>query len=821
MKILIYCGYQPDEWTSLDLADSNLGGSEKCTLELFHRLRAMDDHDVTLVGHGIGDNFNDINCIDYNSFQYRNKGHHYDVVIAVNYAHYFLELDPIISFDTSHFWLHNEEPFSYYRGEIMADPESIYHNPRLTKIICVSEFAHNQLIDRVDEDVAHKVDWIPNGIDYGQTRTVGEKIPNSFIYTSCPTRGLDEALDVFDRMKSILPDATFHLCHPSYAEDAFFEYEAGKIADIIAKHGEDCISMYGPLIQSDLYDLMSNCEYWLYPSDYNETFCITALEMMAHRVLAVTCPAGNVGNLVTDHNGISIPYSEDRAQLVSDAFKAIIWHKQQPNVIDAKLSEAQSLSQQYDWNNVVVDWNDLISNSKKVNIDGEVPFEAVYIIGLDRTANWDEIAERVESLNLPENVQIHYHSAVDGRTINMHELANAGYTLFPWKMQEGETENGWFLRDMVMGEIGCAVSHHQCWVDAKNHNYDGVLILEEDFNVLAGTKDFNFDSIPNDWDMFYLGRNAFGGDDIEQINEDVCIPFWSYNAHAYMFSKKGLDSVLNEHFENNLMPVDEYLLAFWLNTAPRNDILDTVKNKLNVYAIPQHNQDLIGQTSMTGVNSTTEGNGHDKLHPDLYTFWSDRDAWVRRFMSPGIAHKEWDLMVDEPMHGVLTMPLFTEEFCLMIREEAEHAKAWTTDRHEFYPTTDMLLQQIDMHDIYMEVLRMFVMPMAQHVWALEGEGWDNLNAENFLARYIPEAQGHLSLHHDNADITALINLSKEDVDYEGGGTFFDRAGAVHRGKMGHVSVHPGRITHRHGARPVTKGSRYIVVSFMTNPALSR
>ena len=111
------------------------------------------------------------------------------------------------------------------------------------------------------------------------------------------------------------------------------------------------------------------------------------------------------------------------------------------------------------------------------------------------------------------------------------------------------------------------------------------------------------------------------------------------------------------------------------------------------------------------------------------------------------------------------------------------------------------------------------MPMCIHIWKLEGEGWDNLYAENFLAKYIPEAQGHLSFHHDMSDITALVNLSDPNTEYDGGGTYFDRAKALHRGDQGYVSVHPGRVSHRHGARPITSGSRYILVSFMTNPRL--
>ena len=203
------------------------------------------------------------------------------------------------------------------------------------------------------------------------------------------------------------------------------------------------------------------------------------------------------------------------------------------------------------------------------------------------------------------------------------------------------------------------------------------------------------------------------------------------------------------------------------------------------------------------------------LHPDLYTYYDDPQGWKDRFITYSARTKEWDLIVDEPFMNTFTFPLFTPEFCKMIREEAEHSNSWTIDRHDHYPTTDMILETIGLHDIYMEVLREYVMPLSIYMYALEGKGWDNLKSENFLAKYTPNAQGHLSIHHDASHITCLVQLSDED-EYEGGGTWFRRQKKLLKNPIGYVTIHPGNITHKHGARAVTKGTRYIIVSFMNN-----
>jgi hypothetical protein len=151
----------------------------------------------------------------------------------------------------------------------------------------------------------------------------------------------------------------------------------------------------------------------------------------------------------------------------------------------------------------------------------------------------------------------------------------------------------------------------------------------------------------------------------------------------------------------------------------------------------------------------------------------------------------------------------------MIREEAEHSKKWTTNRHEYYPTTDMLLTELGLDDIYYKVLERYIMPFAIYKFGLDGRGWGSMKSENFLARYNTTAQGHLSIHHDMSDITCLVQLSDMD-EYEGGGTWFWRQKKLVKSPIGYCTVHPGNITHKHGARPVSRGQRYIIVSFMKN-----
>ena len=198
------------------------------------------------------------------------------------------------------------------------------------------------------------------------------------------------------------------------------------------------------------------------------------------------------------------------------------------------------------------------------------------------------------------------------------------------------------------------------------------------------------------------------------------------------------------------------------------------------------------------------------MHPELFTYFSEPEKWKQRFLTPELRSKNWDLYAQEEITNIYTIPAFTEEFCDFMIDEAEASNQWTVDRHEHYPTTDMLITEIGMHNTYHEILKEYFWPCAAHVFKLEEPQWIDMNSENFLARYHPYAQYHLALHHDSSEITTVVTLNE---DFEGGGTYFSKQRTKLKGLKGHVSIHPGQITHRHGGLPVESGQRYIVVSF--------
>jgi hypothetical protein len=206
----------------------------------------------------------------------------------------------------------------------------------------------------------------------------------------------------------------------------------------------------------------------------------------------------------------------------------------------------------------------------------------------------------------------------------------------------------------------------------------------------------------------------------------------------------------------------------------------------------------------------------DYLHPELYAWRIDWKVWCERFIHPQTRKKDWDAIVEEVGTDIYVYPVFTKEFCEKIIEEAEYHNKWTVDRHDSYPTTDFLLKEIGLEDMYMRTLKEYGFEIAKWKWGLTGKMWDEkMTAETFLARYNPNAQGHLDSHIDNSNYSITLALND---DFEGGGTFYHRQKTLVKAPTGYQCLFP-MPTHKHSGRWIDNGNRYIIVSFCSHGEL--
>ena len=462
----------------------------------------------------------------------------------------------------------------------------------------------------------------------------------------------------------------------------------------------------------------------------------------------------------------------------------------------------------------------------------------IYVINLN-TDN-DIIWQKLRNLNI-EPTECFILDAVNGWDIVNGE-ATSPYrykTADWWKI---DSNMSFYNRELTPGEIGCALSHYRCIEDAYRNGLENVMILEEDFE---STNTFPtaqmFSELPDDWSMVYLARNAQNPETETDVSDNVVNAGYSYNCHAYILSRKGMKEVLGSTILSNLVAIDEFYSAM-NGTHDRKDAIDKFKGSgFKQYAFKEdyvkQSSSIKGGTSLTefapnkpewlddkiveeakqevkNIKSFKSVMPKSKPKVDTSSILdvSDWEEWTKKYINPLLVSGEYDLITDEPAPHVYVFPLFTKAFCDELITLSEQFD-WTTDRHEFYPTTDNLLEVLGMDKIYNKVINDYIRPYAISRFELDGKDWDKLTDESFIIKYPHDKQAHLGVHHDYSNLTTLVNLNPGG--FTGGGTYFPKYKCnVNPKEIGMATLHPGNITHKHGARPTTSGTRYVVVSFI-------
>ena len=439
----------------------------------------------------------------------------------------------------------------------------------------------------------------------------------------------------------------------------------------------------------------------------------------------------------------------------------------------------------------------------------------IYIINL-QTDN-DKIVNKLNKVNWPYNINYEILSATNGWDV-VNGKSQANFKFKPadwWKLEDSDIN--WYNRPVTPGEIGCMLSHYECIYKGYHAGHENILIFEEDF--YKSKKDITeevLNDIPKDASLIYLDRKKVNKDEKEiRINDNVTKVGYTYNNHAYIVTRKGMKEVIDSAILDNIIVSDEFFPAI-NGTSNRKDAIKIFHNpKFKSYAL---NGGYFEQSSNADSTSLTEFPpeivNKNKLKQIGILDDSDWERWSKKYINPLILNKEYDLAIDEPAPHVYVFPFFTKVFCKELIELSEQFD-WTTDRHEFYPTTDNLLEVLGLDKIYNRIINDYVKPLAINRFGLEGKSWDYLRDESFIIKYPYDQQAHLSLHHDHSSITTLVNLNPGE--FKGGGTYFPKYKCnVNPKEIGVMTLHPGNITHKHGARPVTEGTRYVVVSFIKN-----
>lgn len=822
-RILFYLGYQSKK---IDLSNGlesiSLGGSESCVVQLAYELSKSDDYSITIVGSDVHNcylNDNKIRCLSISELRHEvldnNEDNFYDRIIAINYINYPLVLN-FLQWNSSIFWLHNTEPFPYFNGQTLDEDYCLHllESENLNLIVCVSE-CQAEIIRNNYPSLQHKIIVIENGYNHNQIPLIFNKFKSTprlflnFTYGSAVDRGLDRILEIWpsitNQLKSFGIQTRLTICCPIYSEPYLKDY-VNAIPGVI---------FLGSLQKNQWLSICAQTDYWLYPTDYFETFCIAGHELLASQAFPLISNVGNlqsIVSLVKDQWDLydALNINCDNNKLVNQIVDQVLTFEQYPNKLEFFNNLVCAIAK-FDWSNVVQKWKPILSKLTIYDLAANSTIISLKNPTYDRIDAWcNQLIQAGFDVSMRKPFIL---PAVNGNDVNDEYLNQHNLSIYQyWKIPN--STNSWWNREILPGELGCAISHLNAWRRFNETNLPYMMFFEDDFtsNGVQLTDEI-LAQLPCDWDMLYLGRNPLT---VENNDSDVEIykPGPSYNMHAYVLSRKGVLKLLQQNFDQYLMPVDEFIQGTYVTHA-RPDLQNIWRDSIT-YALKH---DVFVQNQPDRSYSQTETihlpDQQLRVNHHLFDYYHLNDQWLRKYVMSSVLDMDYNLAIDEPIPHVFCWKMFTDAFCNDIIEQSEQINGWTTDRHAFYPTTDMLLTTIGFNEIYNDILSKYVEPIIRHVYQLDGNGWVGMRNENFVARYTEDTQTQLKIHHDSSDITALVNLSQPDIDFTGGGTYFPKYKQLYRPVKGSISVHPGNITHKHGARQVWTGKRYIMVSFMS------
>jgi len=821
MRIVLYTGYQNKPWSPNTYNEHGLGGTEQCVMFLAKQF-VQWGYETYIVGGVEEGDFQEVKYRTTSTFKQEIGNKSIDWIIATSYIHYLKEFEDI-NYSHSAFWVHNTDFYPWWNGEELPNGgRDLLLHKKLDYVICLTNWHKDKFIEQFPE-AKDKIVVIPNGVntDFSYSFEVKDppskhnKFPipeedsmisktlnvntfkkpikqkDSFIYTSHAERGLAKVLEDWPSIKQQKPDAVLRIATPEYGLKYFEEFFLPLLDNL------DDVEFFGSLPSKELYELLSFSEYWYYPSDYEETFCITALEMLLNYVKPLTYETAGLKETL---HGFNLTDFDDEIDLDAGFYWA--W--------------------KHNWGEIVKKWD------KIINKDTMVDF--TYVITIED--NEEEIHNKIGTLGIPNEWKYIIQQGEDAKKFTPKTYQKYNIRKNPlWQLDNHSVD--WYTREVKDGEVGCALSHLNTWVDTYADGRKATLILEDDFKV-----DFPipwnevYDLLDEGFDLIYLGRLKVDEDSKEKVIAQHPMwvrPSYSYNTQAYILSKRGVEILVEEWLEKykqNIFALDEFFSVF-IGNSPRKDILEQFDGltKLRAAAPKINFITQNGNRNSTEVNMTDFiskvpliENEQEIIQPmnqevfDPFEILDDRnwELWCSKYINPYLLKGQFELMTDEIGPNIIHFPLFTEKFCNEIIALAE-SHEWVTDRHEFYPTTDQTMEMLGMQPIYQRVLEEFVYPIWIWFWQLDGEDWKTLNSENFIAKYDTFNQGSLGIHHDMSQITLNVRLNS---DFVGGGTYIPRYKLTVQPKhIGWAMSHPGQITHKHGGRPVEEGTRYILVSF--------
>lgn len=296
----------------------------------------------------------DVEYIPFQDFEKYSKNIKYNYFIASRYLHCF------------------NVPFKYDRAfgmihdvHFIMDQKDCKNvrKDKIEKYFCLSN-AHKEYVSGHHGIPMDQILITSNGLDFSRFENKNiKKDPYKMIYSSSPDRGLETLLvSLFPKIKKEIPEVTLDIFYgfENFNDKAYVE----KMLKIIKE--TPGVTYHGRVGQDRLAEAFLKSNIWSYSSNFEETFCITALEAMASETICLTSKWWGLADTIKEggillemHNNRNTLYTKEyQDKWVEECIKLL----KDPEYAESWRRKGKERVQRFTWSAVARQWANLFEN---------------------------------------------------------------------------------------------------------------------------------------------------------------------------------------------------------------------------------------------------------------------------------------------------------------------------------------------------------------------------------------------------------------------------------------------------------------------------
>lgn len=159
------------------------------------------------------------------------------------------------------------------------------------------------------------------------------------------------------------------------------------------------------------------------------------------------------------------------------------------------------------------------------------------------------------------DIKCKFFDAVNGKDLDLDKLKEEGVI-------DPDTSVKYFKRVLRRGEIGCAMSHLNIWLDLLKSDKKYALIFEDDAILTDDFRnklnDVMYEVNTTNWDILYLNENCYNHFgrvcNGQQVTDNILRPVnVGYGLYGYVVKKESVKKIINDVLPF-IVPIDNFLI---------------------------------------------------------------------------------------------------------------------------------------------------------------------------------------------------------------------------------------------------------------------